>query len=117
MIICLGSSSCFNKEERYRHIYIKNNSSKAIYYRLSFAFPDTTLKESDPNNYKINSGEQVSTSASSFIYNTTMQMFILDAAVVETVPWDSIVLHHQILTRYQFTEQFLESRNWTITYP
>ena len=117
MIVFIVASSCFNKEERYRHIYIKNNSIKAIYYRLSFAYPDTTLNESDPNNYKINSGEQISTSASSFIYNSTMQMFILDASVVETEPWDSIVLHHQVLKRYQFTEHFLESLNWIITYP
>jgi len=117
MIIFIVASSCFNKEERNRHIYIKNNSIKAIYYRLSFAYPDTTLNESDPNNYKINSGEQISTSASSFIYNSTMQMFILDANVVETEPWDSIVLHYQVLKRYQFTEHFLESLNWIITYP
>ena len=116
MIIYIGASSCNNKEERYRRIYIINNSNKAIYYRLSFAYPDTTLNESDPNNYKINSGEQVSTSASSFIYNSIMQMFILDASVVEREPWDSIVLHYQVLKRYQFTEHFLESLNWIITY-
>ncbi|MBK5215881.1 MAG: hypothetical protein JJE53_03710 [Candidatus Pacebacteria bacterium] len=114
--ICLSASSC-NNEEQHRYIYIKNNFSKAIYYRLSFAFPDTTLKESDPNNYKINSGVQTFTAAKSFAYNPTMQMFILDADVVEKEPWDSIVAHYEILKRYQFTESDMQNWNWTITYP
>jgi len=116
-ILVFLAGSCNNKEEQNRHIYVRNNSAKAIYYRLSFAYPDTTLKESDPNNYKINSGEQISTSASSFVYNTTMQMFILDADVVENEPWDSIVVHYKVLKRYQFTEQDLQNHSWTLTYP
>jgi hypothetical protein len=113
----LIGSSCNNKFERNRHIYIKNNSNKSIYYRFSFAYPDTTLGESDPNNYIIISGEQVSTSASSFAYNPTLQMYFLDAGVVDTEPWDSIVVHYKVLKRYQFTEQDMKTSNWIITYP
>jgi hypothetical protein len=115
-MVFLTIASCDNKE-KHRYIYINNNSTHAIYYRFSFAYPDTTLKESDPNNYKLISGEQHVTSAASFAYNSTMQIFILDSYVVENEPWDTIVTHYQILKRYQFTEQFLESQNWTISYP
>jgi len=117
LLILVGfiSFACPSNEDG--HIYIKNNSVKTIYYRLSFAYPDTTLMQSDPNNYKINPGKQISTSASSFVYNATMQMFIFDADVVENEPWDSIVAHSLVLKRYQFTEQGLEKCNWIITYP
>ena len=46
-----------------------------------------------------------------------MQMFILDADVVENEPWDSIVVHYKVLKRYQFTEQDLQNHSWTLTYP
>lgn len=112
----LTATTC-NKEEQHRYIYIKNNSSKAIYYRFSFAYPDTTLDMSDPNNYKVNSGIQTYTAASIFAYNTTLQMFILDADIVENEPWDSIVVRNEVLKIYQFTEKDMQSSNWTITYP
>ena len=117
LFVCLSASSCKIKEEQHRQISVINNSNKAIYYRLSFAYPDTTLKKTDPNNYKINSGVQTFTAAKSFVFNPTMQMFILDADVVEKEPWDSIVAHYEILKRYQFTEEDIQNWNWIITYP
>lgn len=122
--VCLSASSCNNKEEQYRHIYVKNNSSKTIYYGLSYSYPDTSLEKIDdvPGNngsiaYRINFGDQGTLAAKNFAYNPTMQMFILDAAVVEEVPWDSIVAHYLVLKRYQFTEQDMKTHNWTIAYP
>ena len=117
LLIGFCASSCGNKKEQHRYIYIKNNSRNAIYYRFSFAFPDTTLLKSDPNNYKIEAGEQTFTSAGGFAYNSTMQMFILDADLVEKDPWDSIVVHNKNLKRYQFTDQELQVWNNTIVYP
>ena len=104
-------------EKIHRYLYIKNNSSESIYYRFSFAYPDTSLMNSDPNNYKIIPAEQIITSSNGFTFNNTLQLFFLDAKVVETEPWDSIVLHNKILKRYQFTEQLVQTNNWTITYP
>jgi hypothetical protein len=117
IIVLVLCSSCFNDNDRNRHIYIRNNSVKAIYYRFSFTYPDTSLIGSDPNNYKINPGEQRSTSASGFAYNSTLQIFILDANVVESEPWDSIVSRYSVLKRFQFTEQEMETKNWIVNYP
>lgn len=124
LVVSISASSCNNLEKRNRHIYVKNNSSKSIYYGLSYSYPDTSLAKIDdaPGNngsiaYKINSGEQTTFPAANFVYNPTMQLFILDAAIVETNPWDSIVVHYNILKRYQFTEQYIQSLDWTIIYP
>jgi hypothetical protein len=115
LLVSLILISCHREWNQYYKI--QNNSSKAIYYRFSYAFPDTTLKKSDPNNYKVNSGQQISTSANNFSFNSTIQIFIFDADVIEKEPWDSIVLHGEILKRYQFTEIDMKNDSWTITYP
>lgn len=115
LFISLSGSSCHREEHRY--IYIKNSSDKTIYYRFSFAYPDTTLTRSDPDNYKINPKSQTFTTASVFAFNPMSQMFIFDADVIEREPWDSIVAHHMVLKRYQFTESDMGKSNWTITFP
>jgi hypothetical protein len=117
IFICLSTYACFDKENQHRYIYINNNSTNNIYYRFSFAYPDTSLKNSDPNNYKVNADEQVFTSASCFAFNNTIQLFIMAASIVENEPWDTIVANNKVLKRYQFTEQLLQNDNWTITYP
>ena len=114
LFVSLSVSGCH--KEKHRYIYVKNSSNKAIYHRFSFAYPDTTLKNSDPNNYKINSESKAVTIASVFAYNPTLQLFIFDADVIEKNPWDSVVAQRMILKRYQFTESDMEKMNWTITY-
>ena len=115
LIISLSVSSCHKEEHRY--IYIENNSNSAIYYRFSFAYPDTTLKNSDPDNYKIKSESKTFTTARVFAFNATMQLFIFDSTTIENTLWDSIVARNMVLKRYQFTESDMQQANWTITYP
>jgi len=124
MFVTLSASSCNNKEELHRYIYLINSSDKAVFYGLSYAYPDTSLKkiEDAPGNngsiaYKINVGKQTTLPAASFAYNPTMQLFIFDADVIENTPWDSIVAYNMVLKRYQFTESDMEKANWTINYP
>lgn len=124
IFVSLGASCCNNKEELHRYIYLKNSTNKTIYYGLSYSYPDTSLKkiEDVPGNkgsiaYRINAGEQTTLPAASFAYNTTMQLFIFDANTIEYSQWDSIVAHHMVLKRYQFTESDMQKMNWTITYP
>ena len=124
MFVSLNTSCCNNKEELHRYIYLKNNTSKTIYYGLSYSYSDTSLKKiEDVPGYngsiahKITSGEQTTLPAASFAYNPTMQLFIFDSKTKENTPWDSIVAHHMVLKRYQFTESDMEKGNWTITYP
>ena len=121
--VSLCSSSC-DKSEMYQKIYLKNNSSKTIFYGLSYEYPDTTLRKlsffpgQEGNvSHKIKSGEQALMRASHFVHNPTLQLFIFDADVIEHESMDSIVAHYKVLKRYQFTESDMEKVNWTISYP
>ena len=62
-------------EKIHRYLYIKNNSSESIYYRFSFAYPDTSLMNSDPNNYKI-IPELKSRLNTSFFLNSSERRFM-----------------------------------------
>jgi hypothetical protein len=122
LFISLSSSSCHKEEHRY--IYLKNNSSKSIYYGISYSYPDTSLQkiEDVPGrngniSHEIISGDQETLLAADFAVNSTMQLFIFNADVIEKNTWDSIVTHHMVLKRYQYTESDMGKANWTITYP
>jgi hypothetical protein len=119
----LFSSSCHKSELHWR-IYVNNNSSKTIYYGLSYYYPDTSLikiedfpGENGRRVYQIKPGEQDYLPAENFVFNPTMQLFIFDADVIEHEPIDSIVANYMVLKRYQFTESDMEKVNWTINYP
>ncbi len=124
MFVCLNASSCNNKEELHRYIYLKNSSGNTIYYGLSYTYPDTSINKISqvPGNngsiaHKIPSGGQSTLPAASFAYNPTMQLFIFDSNTIENTLWDSIVARRMVLKRYQFTESDVQQINWTITYP
>ncbi len=46
-----------------------------------------------------------------------MQIFILDAHTVETIPWDSITRNKLYLKRYELDDADMEAMGWKITYP
>ena len=122
LLVSLSVSGCHKEEHRY--IYVKNKSDKPMYYGLSYSFPDTSLQkignvpgDSGNKSHKILSGEQKTMMAAALTVNSTIQLFIFDADVIEKNPWDSIVAHRMVLKRYQFTESDMEKMNWTITYP
>lgn len=122
LLFSMTASIC--KKEQHRYIYLKNNSGKAIYYGLSYSYPDTSLIKigdipgKDGNiSHKISIGTEETLPATNFAYNSTMLLLIFDTEVIEKEPWDSIVAKYKILKRYQFTEQDMQNRNWTITYP
>jgi hypothetical protein len=101
---------------------LKNNSDKLIYYGYSFSYPDISLKsitEFVPKKnsaYRIDPGRVQSQSLGYFVRNSTMQIFIFDADVIEKTPWDTIVKYNKFLKRYQFTQSELEKMNYEIIY-
>ena len=124
IFVCSGVScrpqSHFDWPRRYK---IKNNSSTAIYWGLSYSYPDTNVNKIEDKPYngkialKINSKDSTSSWTAPLAIYPTLQLFIFEADVIETTPWDSIVKHYMILKRYQYTEHDLRKANWTITYP
>ena len=103
------------------YIIIENRSNDAIYYLLSFYYPDTLLKKSEypPDGNKILKHEVINNIPGDpcFEVTDTLIIFILNADTVETLPWDTIVERYLILKRYEVTKYDMERVNWTITYP
>ena len=123
LIIGLNSSSCKHEDEP-THLKIKNNSNFSIYYALSYSYPDTALNRigdipyyNENKTSKINANDSVFVRIAILGISPTTQMFIFDTNLIEKNPWDSIVAHHMVLKRYQFTVSDVEKSNWTITYP
>jgi hypothetical protein len=105
-------------------IYLKNNSSKPIYYGTSNYYPDTNIQKIDfiPGyegniSHKVLCNEEVRLPPLFDDDSNTAQVFIFDADVIEKNPWDSIIAHNLVLKRYQITEKDMERMDWTITYP
>lgn len=46
-----------------------------------------------------------------------LYLYLFSSAVIDTVPWDSIVMNYQILHRYDLTLSDLEAMNWIVEYP
>jgi hypothetical protein len=99
---------------------VKNNSSTAIYFSVSTSFPDTTLLSLKHKPYlgdKVIPSDRETMGTMVFAINPIVQIFIFDATVIEQEPWDSIVVHHKVLKRYQLSEEGINYENDTITYP
>ena len=122
IIVAFIISGCPD-EDVHRYIYLQNKSSETIYYGLSASYPDTSLTniEDHPGNngsiaYRVESNDETTLPAAFFALNSTLQLFIFDANVIENNPWDSIAKYGMVLKRYQFTELDMEKSNWTISY-
>ena len=112
--------SCNSHNDYALKFDIINKSDSAIYFTLSFSYPDTSLSsfKSVPNQWqKILAHDGKNETRSSFNINQTTLVFIFDAHTVETTPCDTIVKHYTVLKRYQLTKSDMGKMNWTITYP
>lgn len=115
-------ASCVLPTNRIINYDLKNNTNKLIYYGYSFSYPDISLKgiiEFVPrinSAYQIAPGRVQAQSLGDFSRNSTMQIFIFDADVIEKTPWDTVVKYNMFLKRYQFTEAELQKMNWEIIY-
>ena len=121
IFIVLGLSlfACCSEIFPARDFNIINNSSKTIYYGLSYSQTDFSLKSIDfvpgangSTSHKIKSnGNNLARVGSSI-----MQVYIFDSDVIENNSWDTIVKYNKFLKRYQFTQNDLQKTNWELIY-
>ena len=124
IILLIGLESCHHNNDDPTHFKIINASNKSIYYAFSYSYPDTSI--SKINNYpydngnktaKINFKDSVYLRSGAIGISKITQIFVFDAYAIENSPWDSIIIHNNVLKRYQFSESDLKDWNWTIKYP
>ena len=116
---CLNLTCCHHDPDWDRKFDIINKSDSALYFTLSFNYPDTSLNGfTAPNQWqKILPHDGKREGISALNEFPTVLLFIFDAQKVETTPWDSIIKHYTILKRYKLTKSDLEKTNWTVSYP
>jgi hypothetical protein len=130
IVISSFLSSClYHEYDELPRLRIRNNSDIAVYYVWSPYFPDTTfLGEPSPfynkNYQKIEAHTLQKKNSRAFDKSQfmseeldTIDLCILDAEVVETVPWDTIKKYDLVLKRYLLSESDLDAVDWIIDYP
>jgi len=116
-----------NKPDCHEYYTIKNNSNSAIYFRWS---RDSALKllsyspGSSPAEYKCAANEGMNDTYRA-CYEAEINLsslkklniWIFDAHIIETLPWDTVKKNYMILRKYSLTKAQLDSANWIINYP
>lgn len=132
ILLSICSTCKREKENCHYKITVLNKTSKSIYIEECNGFPDTTYFKYEPNpvldsySFKVEAGETSTRAINSRdcieynfenLYKTgTMMIFVFDAQVLETTPWDTIKKKYMVLKRYDLSLEDLKRMNWTITY-
>jgi len=110
-------------------LQIQNLSDKSIYGYIHFSFPDSSIYDYPPNldsfNLKANPNKTLTIgngccwegTFKQEIKSDTLMIFIFDAKVLESTPWDTVRKNYMILARYDLTYKDLVKFDWTIPYP
>jgi hypothetical protein len=126
-IVSFGDTCSKNKPNCHEYYTIKNNSNGAIYFRWS---RDSALNSlsyspgSSPAEYKCAANDKANDTHRA-CYEAEINLsslkklniWIFDAQIIETLPWDTVKKNYMILKRYSLTEEQLDSANWIINYP
>ena len=128
------NQSCGDKEEDcHKTITVKNETADTLYVVGSDFYPDTLSIKGipnpvlDPSHTKVLPGETntrvlwdrdcIELAFKDLIPSDTMMVYVFDAHVLETTPWDSVKANYMVLKRYDLSLQDLKNMNWTVTYP
>jgi len=119
-------NSCGQKKNYHNSMAFINNSNKTVYVDFSYGYPDTLINfnlsyEAKPY-CKVNSNSTGNPLEVRYAYETmleddTLMVYVFDAAVVESTPWDTIKAIYMVLKRYDLSLQDLEEMNWTVSHP
>ena len=129
ILFILAMNSCEN-ENLVSTINFNNTSKSDVYVHGSYNYPDTLLTYEfpsptlNPQIFKVganSSSEQALETRGNYLAKLKdierFVVFVFDAEVLETTPWDTVKVNYMVLKRYDLSLEDLESLNWTITYP
>lgn len=135
--VLLAALSCFllsSKCGKYDYkppcpeLKLDNKTDKSLYALLSFDYPDTSLNFQNPlinpytNKIAAHSKEPVFFDYCLENYYDmhsidTISIFVFDAALVDTTPWNKIRQNYQIIKRYDLAKGDVGNNDYTITLP
>jgi hypothetical protein len=102
-------------------------TDKNIYVDAQINHPDTSIGSYNPSfskeNFKVKAHSEKRLISHSWeqdvirAQSDTLMIFMYDAQVLETTPWDTVKANYLVLKRYDLSLDDLIRMNWTITYP
>jgi hypothetical protein len=121
------TSTCDMLKNEDPKLRVKNVSEKAIYVSWTTDYPDTSFNRVanptyNPELYKVEAHSvqkeyYKAPSKGLFRDVDTISVFIFDAQVLESTPWDTVKAKYLILKRYDLSLDDLINMNWILTYP
>ena len=119
--------SCHMCKDEELTLRVNNVSEKAIYVSWTRDNSDTSLNHIvNPTYYSqikkvaahsVQKDYYGAPSQAIFKDTDTLTVFVFDAQVLETTPWDTVKAKYLVLKRYDLSLDDLNKLNWEITYP
>ena len=127
-LACLATKCQRESDKCHKTIAFVNNSPKEVYIHGGW-YPDTLgfnklfpNPYKQPNLYKVTSNEKNTLGLGrrdcleSSVTQGIMTVYVFDAEVLETIPWDSVGKYYMVLKTIRPTIDEMQSNNWTIYY-
>ena len=122
-----------NEDDCHKSITFVNTTVNALYVVSSSQYPDTSTFVGvpnpllDPNFTKVFPNESntqalwrrdcIELAFKDLISSDTLMIYVFDAQVLETTPWDTVKANYLVLKRFDLSLFDIKRMNWTITYP
>ena len=125
------SISCMrNTEHCHRTVYLNNNTDKPVYFYYNYNYPDTSLYSQMPafnsNNRRIGAyGREIIYSKRDCVEGMIKRqnpaevftVFVFDAALVDSTPWEQVVQNYMVLKRIDYNLDELRNTDFSIDFP
>jgi hypothetical protein len=107
-------------------IRLINNEKNAIYYCISYNYPDTIIPvssellriiESKETQRAVSSTHPLDEFFSGRFSSDTLLIFYFNTDTINKYTWNEIRDEHKIIRKNLYSKQDLIDSNWTITYP
>jgi hypothetical protein len=112
-------------------LQLDNQTDKPLYVLFSFDYPDTSLNFQHPLTNIYTNKIAAHSKAPINVYNVRnclesyfdmysvdkISIFVFDAVLVDTTPWNKIRQNYQVMKRYDLAKDEIGNNNYTITLP
>ncbi len=138
-LLCVASTCRKERDDCHYNLWVVNNSSKGIYtglvgtsgdfyshfncdtsnFHQIFGNPYNTphtnkIEPGEKKNIGIRPGNCIETWINGWC--GAVYVYVFDAEVLETVPWDTVGKYYMVLKTIRPTIEDMQNNNWTITY-
>lgn len=127
LVLMLFFSGCIEKfATHYYGFRLKNNSNGRIEAYANFIYPDTIIREVEPERYIMDTGknsiifdnDKSEESLNRFYENgERITVFIFSTDTLNKYSWDQIREDYNILKRYEITKLELDDMGGELVYP